>query len=80
MKIEMLLENKNYYTFRLIDFKNDFVVVINKNIYLNPPNYNSVMGRYFSNKSNDPEGLDVENGSIIKDLVDEYFKTLDKSK
>lgn len=74
MKIELILENKNWFTFRLVDFKNDFIVVINKKSYFNPQEYNSVIGRYFSNGSDERNGLDVENGSLLKETIDSYFE------
>ncbi len=78
--LKLLSENQYWlnFSFTIESDTEVSLVVINKAQYKNPERYNSLIGYWYPDFT-DTQGT-IENGSIIKDLVDEYFKTLDKSK
>jgi hypothetical protein len=79
--LKLLSENQYWLSFSFVTEMEDdevSIVVINKKWYLNPQNYSSVIGYWYPDFKNVQET--VENGSYIKDLIDEFFRNLDKSK
>lgn len=55
--------------------KNNFtaILIVNKSKYLNPPSYNAIIGEYFP-KSDGRMHHVIENGSFLKEEIDDWFK------
>lgn len=75
--IKLIHEDANWATFEYSHKGWNAILVISKELYSKPPQYNSVVGRFFP-ENDGTLFWEIENGSFLKQEIDSWFETLDK--